>query len=91
MPRNGPSWVPWYVIVRRHKIAIGGLPVDLRMEVGERYARHGKGRARAWSGVRLAGVWSTKSVAKSLLKQLEVSAALYFFGIAADDSFRVVA
>jgi hypothetical protein len=74
----------------RDEIAVGGLPVDLGPEIGERLAQHvvqgpGAGLVRG-----PPGLWCVveEVVGEELLEELEVPFALHLFGIPPYDGLR---
>ena len=75
--------------VSRHQLPVGGLPMDLGVEIGERGAEGVVQEPDAVfirSCVRL-GRMVDEVVGEEVLEDLEITTALHFFGIAADDSF----
>jgi hypothetical protein len=87
--KKGPLVSAVVRLVRYHSVAVGKLPVDIRMKVGEcgtnirvefSYA------CLVWSGVRLWCVID-EIVCEEFLENVEVSHNLNLFGVSAHDSF----
>jgi hypothetical protein len=77
-------------LIRRHEISVGSLPMDFSVEVGERAAKDAVQLSRAVpvrSPARLGGMVYEVS-REELLEHVEVSTALHFFGVTADDCLR---
>jgi hypothetical protein len=77
-------------LMSRHAFTIGKLPVDFRMEVRERGTKIGVQLPYTLfvrSRVRLRCVVN-EIIGEKFVKDPEVSPALHFFGISADNSFR---
>ncbi len=71
-----------------HTIAVGKLPVDLRMEVRKSLTHVGIELAHAFlvgSGARLRGVID-EVIGEELIKDLKITLALNIFGVTTDDS-----
>src|SRR6266571_6349935 len=79
-------------LVSRHDLPVGDLPMDFCVEIGK-CGTKGVVEAPDAAFIR-SGVWLGRMVnevvSEELLEDVEVPAALHFFGIAADDSFRRV-
>ena len=81
---------PLVRLVSRHELPVGGLPMDLCPEVwewGTKVVVKPPDAVLIRSGVWL-GRMVDEVVSEELLEDVEVPAALHFFGIAADDSLR---
>lgn len=77
-------------LVRRHQLPVGGLSMDICVEIGECRTKRA---VQASCAVSIgSAVWLGCMVnevdGEELLEDVEVPTALHFFGIPADDSFR---
>ena len=77
-------------LVRRHAVAIGELPMDVGVKVGERGAEHSVELPRAGLVGRAARLRRVveKVVGEEFLEHCEIPAALHFLGVAANDCLR---
>ena len=78
---------PVVSLVGRHPVAIGKLPMDFGVEVGESGAEDFVQLSRAGLVGRAARLRRVveEIVGEELIEHVEISAALHFFGIAADN------
>src|SRR4029450_12219363 len=89
-PQEWPLMRSVIRLIRRHEISVGSLPMDFSVEVGERAAKNAVQLSRAVSvrsPARL-GRMVYEGSREELLEQVEVSTALHFFGVTADDRLR---
>src|SRR5215469_673939 len=87
--KEGPSVSAVVRLVRCHSVAVGKLPVDLGMKVGECGTNIRVEFSHAclvWSSVRLWCVID-EIVREEFLENVEVSHPLHLFGVSAHDSF----
>jgi hypothetical protein len=76
--------------VSRHKFPVGGLPMDLRVEIGKRSTKRAVQPPYALLIGNHVWLWRViyEIVSEELIEDVEVPATLHFFGIPADDGFR---
>jgi hypothetical protein len=79
-------------LVSSNKLPVGCLPMDFRMEIGECGAKCAVQASRAISIGSDVWLWGmvNEIVSEEILEDVEVPTALHFFGVPADDGFRVV-
>ena len=88
--KERPFMRPVIGLIGRHAFPIGKLPVDFRMEVRERGANIAIELPYPFlvrSHVRLRCMVN-EIIGEKFFKDAEVSPALHFFGISADNGFR---